>query len=465
MNAAHTVKTAHLVQFRAWLKTTEGKRLIGLLGLAALVRVGLSYFLRVSPDLQAYENWGELILRDFFHPYSYGVQHNSIWLVPAYPPLTMYLYAIIDFFYFGTAHILGLHVSHCSCSPVFRPILLIPGILTDLAQVFIIYMLARTKLSPSHALLVAATYAFSPAVLIDDVGWGQTDNLALLIAVGALLLALRHNGLWAGVLMGLAIALKPEPWIYIPLVLVYLYRWAGTQQALRAVASTLGIALVLWAPYLLPPRPEIFAWQLTVQKIEQAAGLYATRNAYNLWWLLGTQHLSMNAPYLGPFSAQALGGTLFLVVLLVAMVGVWLDSSMGRLWTSAALISIAFFDVGILQYERYIFPAVGFFLLAALYERRYWTIYAVVSLSAFVCLGATIFTEGYGLAAHLHGVHRIGAILASPTVTFGIAAINVGMLLLTAWMVLSPPSSRSQLERQARIGEQKSPASSPQLVP
>lgn len=418
--------------------TTEGKRVAGLLVLAALTRIVLSSVLRVAPDLQAYEIWGQLILNHFFHPYSYSIATSNVWLYPTYPPLTMYIYAIIDFLYFGAVHVLGLHASQCACSSVLRPILLAPSILSDLALVAIIYVLARTKTSPNGALLLSALYAFSPPVLLDTVAWGQTDSLALLIAVGALLLALRHNGLWAGVLLGLAIVLKYQPCIFIPVVLVYLYRWAGMRQALRGTAAMIGTAVILWAPYLLPPKPEIFAWERAALINTVASGVVASRNAHNLWWLLHAQRVGINSPYIGPLSPQILGGAIFVAVLVLALAGIWRDASPGRLWAAAGLVAIGFFDVVTLGYERYIFYTMGLFLLAWLYDRRYWVLFVAVSVSAFVSLGQTVFTEGDGLAASLAIVHTVGGFFGLGAVTRIAAAVNVGILLLASWMFCRP---------------------------
>lgn len=435
MNMLRGIPFARL---KASLLTTEGKRVAGLLALAALTRLVLSPVLQVAPDLQAYESWGELILNHFFHPYSYAISIGNVWLFPTYPPLTMYIYAIIDFFYFGAIHVVGLHASQCACSPIFRPVLLTPSILSDLALVSIIYALARTKVSPNSALLIAALYAFSPPVLLDTVGWGQTDSLALLVAVGALLLALRHNGLWAGVLLGLAVTMKYQPCIFIPVVLVYLYRWAGMRQALRGAAAMIGTAIILWIPYLLPPKPEIFAWERGVIINTVASGVWASRNAHNLWWLLGAQRVGINTPYLGPLSPQVLGGAIFAAVLALALAGIWRDASPGRLWAAAGLVAIGFFDVVTLGYERYIFYTMGLFLLAWLYDRRYWLLFVAVTVSAFVSLGQTVFTGGFGLATRLSLVHAVGDLFALDAVTWLVAAANIGILLLACWIFCRP---------------------------
>jgi dolichyl-phosphate-mannose-protein mannosyltransferase len=450
MSSANVHWAPRLAWLKEWLRTTEGKLFLGLLVLIALVRFALSYVLRVSPDLQAYETWGELILRHFFHAYSYGMRANDVWLFPNYPPLTMYLYALVEIPYFGAAHLLGLHVSSCACSNIFRPFLLIPGVLTDSIQVCIIYALARTRLSSKVALLITASYAFSPAVLIDDVGWGQTDNLALLIAVSALLLALRKQGVWAGVLLGLAIVLKPEPWIFIPLVLLYLYRWAGRQAAVRAVCAIAVTALIFWGPYLLPPHPEILVWQRSASNAIQLAGPVATRNAYNLWWLLGAQHLNINASLIGPLTAQIVGTILFVATILLACVYIWQDASPARLWAAAALVSIGFFDVATLQYERYIFPAIGLFLLASLYDQRYWKLYVAVSATAFLCLGATIFTQGYGLAARVDVLRRFGAMLTSAS--WWVAAANIAIFVLATRTYLRSNGADDEARTQVAVG-------------
>ena len=458
------LRGTRVAQLKEWVLTTEGKRVAGLLALAALTRIVLSPVLQVAPDLQAYETWGQLILNHFFHPYSYALATSNIWLFPTYPPLTMYLYAIIDFLYFGAVHVAGLHASQCACSPVFRPVLLAPSILSDLAQVSIIYALARTKASPNGALLFAALYAFSPPVLLDTVGWGQSDSLALLIAVGALLLALRHNGLWAGVLLGLALTLKYQPCIFIPVVLVYLYRWAGMRQALRGVAAMIGTTVILWAPYLLPPNPEIFAWLRGVAINTDASGVVATRNAHNLWWLLGAEHVGINTAYLGPLTPQVLGGAIFVAVLVLALAGIWRDPSPGHLWAAAALVAIGFFDVVTLGYERYIFYTMGLFLLAWLYDRRYWVLYVAVTVSAFVSLGQTVFTAGYGLAARLALVHAVGNLFALHAVTWLVAAANVAILLLASWMFCTPLAAGRPVAHPAETQDVGTVASSQRTV-
>lgn len=462
--AGRTVRVTWLAQARAWLGTSEGRSLAALLFVASLFRLGFTHLLQIAPDLQQYETWGEAFLQHPLQAYSWVIKGGNVWLFPSYPPLTMYLYAIVDFVYFGTAHLLGLHSSHSAWDPVFRPVLMVPGILTDIAQISIIYALARSRLSQKAALLIAATYAFSPAILIDDAGWGQTDNLALLIGVAALLLAYQRRGMWTGILLGLALLLKPEPWILIPLALLYLYRWAGRRQALRGLAAMTGTALVGWSPFLLPPHPEFFVWRYAAMYTITVSGATATRNGYNLWWILGAQHVNADAPFLGPFSPQIIGGVLFGLTMLLTLLGIWLDSSLGRLWAAAALINIGFSDVGTLGYERYVFPAVGLFLLAALYDRRYWWLYGLVSVSAFICMGSTIFTSGTGIGFQIHGVIRLGRILHSPESLMAASIVNVVCLLAATWIFVNPLSSRIEPKRQVELSAPGTPATNPQFT-
>lgn len=86
-----------------------------------------------------------------------------------------------------------------------------------------------------------------------------------------------------------------------------------------------------------------------------------------------------------------MGDALFLLVILIALVGVWRDPRPVRMWAGAAIIALAFFTVMTLQFERYLFPALGLFFLAALYDRRYWLLYFAVSITFMANFESELF--------------------------------------------------------------------------
>jgi hypothetical protein len=434
-----TVQT--LSTWRGWLFTAEGLCVSALLLATLALYLALAPFLHFRMDLSPYAYWGDLVRRHFFHPYSVGGLTNDKGLVPAYPPFVMYVFGVVETMYFAAMKLVGVHdVSRCVCDPLYSTVLKTPAILAHVATVGIIYALGRKMLSWRGALVAAATYAFTPAVLIDILVWGQTDDYSLLLVLAAMLLAFNRRPVWTGIMLGVIVSFKPQPILFVPLILIYLYRWVSWRQAVTAVASLACTAFVIWSPYLLPPHPEILAWKHNANRVLDTGGpgLIASRGGYNLWWLLGLQQHKVATPFVGPFSIQQLDGVMFGALVVLGLSGTWLDGSHKRVWTSAALLALAFFDVGILQYERYIFPAIALLLLAGLYNRRHWLNYALVSAAACVNLAAVAMVDVIGNPSYLSVPPTLKAALTSPVASWSAAGMNVVAFLLALALYSGP---------------------------
>lgn len=374
-----------------WCRTPDGIGCIVLLALSLALRLVVAPRVLVQYDLAAYERWGELVDSNFFHVYSVGGAIPLWVLVPAYPPVALYLFGIMDKLYFGAGALLGISLSHnVMTSHGLKLYLKLPAILADEVFITLIYIKGTRVLPRLLAWLAAATYAFSPGILVTVLLWGQTDGIILLLIVIGFLCALRNKPVWCGIAFSLAVCFKVTPVVYVPLALVYLFRWGGLKQTTRGVVAFLATAFVVFLPYLLPPSFEVLALRANIARVESVEGLTGSHTAFNLWWLLGLQQQNASVPYFGPFSLTLTGEALFAVVLLIVALGIWRDGSPARLWAGAAIIALSFFTVTTLQFERYLFPALGLFFLAALYDRRYWFLYGIVSVTFAVNWEASI---------------------------------------------------------------------------
>jgi len=421
-----------------WARTQEGLRFLGLLLAAFLLRLLIAPFLMLTDDLRAYAYWGELALHHFFDAYSYGGANPDWSNWPAYPPLAFYIFGFLEGVYFGGAHLLGLHPLHDPAySRMLRVLLKLPAILADMGIVSFIYLLARRVTSPKRALLATATYAFSPGILIVTLLWGQTDGAAVLLVALGLYFAYRRQGIWAGVLLALAVGFKPQPAIFVPLALVYLYRWGGWKEAARGISSFTGISVLLWLPYLLPPRFEVLAYVRDLGQIVQVERPTGSHGAFNLWYLLNAEWHPISQPLVGPFSLQLVSTILFGLIMLLVLAGIWRDGSQRMLWAAAALLALGFFGVGTLQFERYLTPAVALFLLAAIFDRRYWPCYIGVSVMLFLNFAATIFScQCYEPAKRApHQIIQLFTLDLTPKI--GAAIIMTALALGLYWYVLS----------------------------
>lgn len=416
-----------LERLRVWLRTSEGRRFSVLLAASLALRLILAPFHGFFDDPQYYVDWGLLLPHHFADFYSAGA-HAAL-LPPNYPPLTIYLFALLDAFYLALGHL--LHVSpttQVAHAPLFAFLLKLPAIAADLGITSGIYLLARKRFSPHVALLVAASYAFSPPIIVDSALWGQTDSIFVLAVLISLLMTLRHRSFTAGVLCAVAIMLKPQPVIFAPLIVFYLWRWAGWRAVLRALGGLCAGVLALALPYLLPPWTEVLAFSTNFASIT-AKWPGATVTAFNLWWLLGAAGHQYTAPWLGPLSPNTLGILLFLATYVVACFGIWCDATPGRLFLAAATLTVAFFDVTALQHERYLYPALLFLLISALSDQRAWLLYALSSLTLLLnmVLVIILFSEMSHPGIDVHGIREWT--LQHPEITVAVAAANIALLV------------------------------------
>jgi Gpi18-like mannosyltransferase len=290
---------------------------------------------------------------------------------------------------------------------------------------------------------VAAAYAFSPTVLFDGAVWGQFDALVLLATLLVLIFAARLHSPATGVALAFLITLKPQAIIFAPLVVAYLWRWMGWRGAICALGIAAAGTLVICSPYLLPPHPEMLAFYhlfgLWVREMPQASP-----GGFNLWWFLGAAQRNYQAPYLGPLTLNVIGWGLFLATLLLVVQGIWKDRSSSQLFSGAAILAIAFFDLTTLQHERYLFPAPALLLVAALYNRKQVTFYIAASATTLInivmvpilvsspsTLGATVSTWRTTLAAHFAVPWGAVSLVA--------AAINIWLLVCLVTLYVRGP--------------------------
>lgn len=418
-------------RLRMWAGGGEGTRFLLLLALALAVRLCLAPYGGFFGDPQIYAAWG-LSVRDHFGE-SYSL-HSSGFTLANYPPLTMYLMGAVVTVYGWLAGLAGVHPSYDPAqSPAFAAFLKLPEIAAELAIAALIYALARRAKGQRWALLVAGAYAFAPPVLMDGALWGQTDGIYTLPLLLAFVAAWRRRPALAGALFAITVLLKPHPAVLGALLVVYLWRWAGARAVLRfsAGGAATGFAIVL--PYLLQPRPQLLAFFDNLRYWSGQQAPHATNEAFNLWWLLGPGlRLEAARPYLGPLSPTMVGWLLFVPIGALAAYGVWHNGSLGRLFVAAGLAQLAFFDLTTLQHERYLYPALALFLIAAIHERR--AAFFAVAVGAGLFLNMSLMVALYeprtDLQDHLAQIGLAGELLVLATLL--IAALNLALLVYAA---------------------------------
>jgi hypothetical protein len=437
-------RAAHLLD---WSQTSAGKRFCALLAVALLLRLLLAPVRGFGGDLQAFVNWGILFDRHPLHVYSSPTP-------VAYPPLTIYFFGVVVGAYALARHVLlGPPAPSflLEQSSAFIAFVRLPLIAIDLGTVIVMYAVGRHFASERRALLLAALYAFAPAILLDGTLWGQMDGLMVLLTLIALLLVAQQRVVWGGVVFGLNLMVKPQPVCFLPLILIFLLRWVGWRAVVRFLGALVGACDVICLPYLLPPHPQLLVFLHTLRATTDFS---SSADADNLWWLLGLGHYPASRPLLGPLTPSLLGWLLFSMVVAVVAYGTVRSASRQRYFFGAGLLALAFFDLTTYQHERYIIPALSLFLLVGCFS---W-----LGIVVSVVAGATMFLNHATFivlyANPVVDVRNLAAFLRQhPEMSAIFSAVNI-FLLIEVFALYIYTISR-QREARPQAGRWASPTS------
>ena len=97
-------------------------------------------------------------------------------------------------------------------------------------------------------------------MILDGAIWGQTDGVPIFFLLLAIVAIQAQRPVWAGALLGLAVMVKPQPVIFIPILLWYVLLTAGWRDLARASLAGLITILLICSPFLLPPHIQMLAY-------------------------------------------------------------------------------------------------------------------------------------------------------------------------------------------------------------
>lgn len=394
---------------RVETEVSVGGKLILLLAGAALLRVALSATTKgYAADIGTFSAWAAHAADGLTSFYSPGYFAD-------YPPGYIYLLWVV-----GKLRLaLGIDFD----SPAFLVLLKLPAILADCAIAGILFRLGRRYWSGNTSLILAALYAFNPAVILDSAVWGQVDSvLTLPLLLGIILLENSPAG--AGASFAIALLIKPQALIFAPLPIL----WFGIRFLHReryAIADLLkfsGTAMAIFCLVIIPfALNESPGWIISKYGSTLASYPYATFNAFNLFALTGG-NLAPAAERL-LFLPYAAWANIFIVLIvmftaLVALRG--RDST--RFWYMPLFLSASVFVLSAKMHERYLFPALVLALAFYIVTHERWGLLLFAGFSTTQFLNAAVVLAlGY---REIYAVPRLDPLLLA------VSLANVLLLLL-----------------------------------
>lgn len=358
---------SRMLRERHWLEH-EGH--LQRLSLAAAFMAALALRIIIAVSHGGYENDIALFMSWAQHAVGNGLSgfYNTEMFVD-YPPGYIYILYGLGFI----QNTFGLEPGSAQALLLYK----LPAIAADLLAAAVIYAAARKKLSYAASLGLALVYLFNPAAIADSAAWGQVD------AIFALTLVLAIRGIAekkfgrASVWYAIAALVKPQAFIFMPVLLLALYHRGKWKQV--AVSAVYGFAtfLALALPFFW--RHGGFSALIQLYKGTLSSYPYATLNAFNLYTLIGANWKPLEESWL--FISYQHWGTAFIV----AAVGLALYYSLTNrkrggedrsFFIAMVLIAVVFIFVT-KMHERYMFPIflLSVFAYIQTLDRRFLHLY------------------------------------------------------------------------------------------
>jgi 4-hydroxybenzoate polyprenyltransferase len=325
--------------------------------------------------------------------------------------------------------------------------------------------------------VAASLYAWNPAALFDAGYWGQGDSLyatLLALGVGTLILApdwwpLRSAGRWrlgaqaavvaaggvAGVLLGAASLVKPQTWIFLPVLL-----WVAWRRLGPLGLATVGVGAAASAWWIVQPwmRAGRMAEMLTVFANLPQVMPSVSANGHNLWWLklpgvaisvLDWQPLGGIGPWLAPevLTHATVGRLGFGLLALLPLLRLTGPLTPRLILACIAYTAGAYFMTITQVHENHQFAAIPFLAAAAALDGWFLLPFAITSLCSFLNMGLHDFLVGETLAAALPTWFPWLPWREPLSLQTANAGLNVaGFALLTLIFLRRPPGMRQSKE-------------------
>jgi Gpi18-like mannosyltransferase len=268
---------------------------------------------------------------------------------------------------------------------IFWVVLKLPSILTDIILCVMIYKFGVKKLGPVKAAFLSALYAINPIIILDSTMYGQADSFFTFFIVLTAYYLYKDKVGWASFNFTLALLIKPQALIFPPMVLLWLIdkrklKYWGQSIAVGAVTFT---ALVL--PFAVKLEP---LWIFKHYYKTLISYAYASINAFNLFGLFGANWIKETETFL--IFSYANWSTFFIYVI-VGTIGYLHFRSREKSFTffTPYFLASAVYVLCSMMHERYLYPAIIFSLLVAIFsnDRRFLYVFLSFTISLYIDVG------------------------------------------------------------------------------
>ena len=328
---------------------------IGLLLLTALIikLILAGYYEGYSTDMNCFYGWADMIYDNGFGEFYHLDAFTD------YPPGYMSILWVVE----AISRLFSIE----SYTVAARVMTKLVPVLADLGAGFMIWKIAKERLSEGSSCLLAGLYVISPIVMMDSSVWGQTDSVFTLCVLLTGWLCMKRKRIPAYFVFVVGVFIKPQTLIFAPILI-----WTIIEQvfledfSVKKMLTDLVGGVCAVGSFFLMALP--FGVGTVVNQYVETMGEYpyASVNAYNIWTFLGKNWASQEDTMF--FLQARTWGTIaiFAAVGLSAFAFFRLRkrADLSRYFVSMAIVISTMFLFSVRMHERYLFPVI-ILLLAA----------------------------------------------------------------------------------------------------
>jgi dolichyl-phosphate-mannose-protein mannosyltransferase len=352
-----------------------------------IIGLGILFRLIIAPiykgyyfDYRMFKYWSESAVNGLFSIYHPGKVYID------YPPvyiLVLYVVGLINKI-FGVVPDSGLYIT----------MLKLPAILADAATAYILFTIAKTRLDINKCLLIAALYIFNPAIWFDTVLWGQVDSVFFLLIIAMFLAITQERLELAAVFLAVSILMKPQGFMFAPVLLFELLKRKNFMTFLTATLSGLITAFVIIIPFTVNNSNPLWLWDLLFKMT--GTWKFASINAFNFFALVGANWKEDYHTFF-LFTYETWGNLFILLTVLFTVYIYWKSKKPYTVFFGALILNMGAFNLSSRMHERYLYPAMIIALLIYIFlkERRALYIFIGTSITNFL----NIFLSFIGVAS------------------------------------------------------------------
>ena len=362
-------------------------------------------------DVQLFKIWGQTAAQNGVHNI-----YDKTWC--DYPPAYIYILKTVSSFYSL------FHPDFKEHTYLYALLMKLPAIFSDLFISCLIFFMMRNGLSFRSRIIFMSAFAFNPVIIFDSVYWGQIDSVTTLVTLLSILALIRNRYYLSWALIALAILIKSQMIILLPVVILITWKRCGSKALIGGFAA-------FWASFLFILSPFFYFHQVdkVINVFASSVGRYpnVSMNAFNFWWLISMgkgANFWDGQRFLNLFALKTIG-SLFLLTFMVLLLKYLFDNEKSNkaVFFSCALALFSFFMLPTEMHERYILPVFAFLLLAAADDLPMQISYGILSLTGFFNLAIVLSW------AYPNNVPLIGKLFHGHFMDITASIINIGVLV------------------------------------